>query len=141
MKVKDLSPQLFTRIKKMRYDNFIEKHEGPETWKWQILNSESKEETEEGYLDAEFMKIENYNVLLPIGAEHHPNIKILHHFLSKDETKMVIYLKDTTYRDDDIWAGFVAIFDRFPNESFYIATFYHEWFITDYDPLANKFKF
>jgi hypothetical protein len=49
---------------------------------------------------------------------------------------MVIYLKNTTYDDSPFGAGYVAICERFAEESFYIATLYHEWFIIDYDANA-----
>lgn len=151
MRIADLSPATLAAIRKMRYDRIVEKHEGPETWDWQ-LNSQDPEviARNERYKsmgaawepssDAEFMEIGGHAVLLPVSADHHPNITILHHFLSQDETQMVVYLKDTTYGDDAFEAGFVAICNRFPGEFFYVATFYHEWFIIDYDPLADRWK-
>ncbi|MCE7924720.1 MAG: hypothetical protein DYG98_16855 [Haliscomenobacteraceae bacterium CHB4] len=151
MRIADLSPATLAAIKKMRYDYIVEKHEGPETWDW-LLNSQDPEVIArnerdksmgaawEPPSDAEFMDIGGHAVLLPVSAEHHSNITILHHFLSQDEIQMVVYLKDTTYGEDAFDAGFVAICNRFPGEVFYVAAFYHEWFIIDYDPLADRWK-
>ncbi len=147
MKIKDLSPRILTALKNKRYDHIVEKHEGPETWDWQLPPSEERIQSMKkmyagsGYdfspdNHAEFMEIAGVDVLLPIGSEHHPNLTILHYFFSEDRQKIVLYIKDTTYEDDAFGAGFVAICDKYPNESFYIATFYHEWFIIDYDPIA-----
>ena len=47
-----------------------------------------------------------------------------------------MYLKDITYDDGLLGAGYVTICDRQP-EGFYLTTFYHEWFIIDYDPEAK----
>ena len=57
-------------------------------------------------------------------------------FLSEDQAKLVIYLKDTTYDDSLLGAGYVAIGDYQP-EGFYLTTLYHEWFIIDYDTEAK----
>jgi hypothetical protein len=144
MKIKELSPTILAALKDKRYDRIVEKHEGPETWDWQLPPSEErvKEMTEMyqhiGYdfsedSHAEFMHIAGVEVLLPIGSDHHENTTILHHFISEDRQKIVLYIKDTTYDDGMFGAGFIAICDKYPNESFYIATMYHEWFIIDYD--------
>lgn len=151
MKIKDLSLTTLAALKNKRYDRIVEKHEGPETWDWQLPYSKERlEELKEMYKNsdydvseddhAEFMQIAGVDVLLPIGANHHPNITILHHFFSEDYEKLVLYIKDTTYDDGVFGAGFVAICDKYDVEPFYIATFYHEWFIIDYDPLAERFK-
>jgi hypothetical protein len=151
MTIKDLSPTILAALKNKRYDRIVEKHEGPETWDWQLPRSEERfEELKNMFKNsgfdfskdnhAEFMEIAGVNVLLPTGSDHHENMTILHHFFSEDRQKIVLYIKDTTY-DDGIWgAGFVAICDKYPNELFYIATLYHEWYIIDYDPLADRFK-
>lgn len=150
MKIKDLSNQTFAKIQKTRYDRIVEKHEGPFDYKWQFVrNNPSLVESIERYkaigsdlehYDAEFLELNGRFILLPVGSNHHPNITILHHFFSQDEEKLVIYLKDTTYYDEAYYCGFVAICDRFPEEEFYIATLYHEWFVIDYDPLADLWR-
>lgn len=149
MKIKDLSPKIVAAIKATKYDRIIEKHEGPFTYKWEFMEG-TKERADtiamykkagaeyEPDADADFLSIEGLEVLLPISADHHKNITILHHFLSKDDSKLVIYLKDTTY-DESAWSsGFVAICDKFPKQDFYIATLYHEWFVIDYDSSSDE---
>lgn len=151
MQVKDLSPATIAAIKETRYDRIIEKHEGPETWKYQLdYDDPHTKELVEMYRragseyepspDAEFLQIGGADVLLPVSADHHSNMTILHHFFSEDRSKMVLYIKDTTYDDSAFGAGFVAICDKFPGHEFYLASFYHEWFILDYDPLADLWR-
>ena len=38
MKVKELSPAIIATLKNKRYDRIVEKHEGLETWDWQIAS-------------------------------------------------------------------------------------------------------
>ena len=42
MKVKELSPAIIATLKNKRYDRIVEKHEGPETWDWQLPPSEER---------------------------------------------------------------------------------------------------
>ena len=68
MKVADLSPELIERIKAARWDRIIEKHEGPESWEYQLgYRSEYVELTEAD--DAEFLEIDGYFVLLPVESD------------------------------------------------------------------------
>lgn len=143
MQVETLPPETLERIKKSRWDRIIEKHEGPATWKWQFNDYAPDDMIFRMMPDfdpiasrPEFMQIGSHWVLLPVGRSQHANITILHHFLSEDRAKLVIYLKDTTYDDSLFGAGYVAICDRQP-EAFYLTTLYHEWFIIDYDPEAK----
>ena len=137
LKIEDLSQETIAKISQIRYDRIIEKHEGPFSWK-----SEFSEENEippellKHYPDynaidekPQFLTIGKHNALLPVGRKHHSNITILHYFLSEDHSKLVVYLKDTTYYEED---GYVSICDLVKPENFYISTVYHEWFITDY---------
>ncbi len=152
MSIKDLSPAIVAALKAKRYDRIVEKHEGPASWDWQLPDDEEPIEVMKNSLQhlpgfddsethyAEFMPIGGVDVLLPVGSNHHQNMTILHYFFSENRQKIVLYIKDTTYDDGIFGAGFVAICDKYLNESFYIATFYHEWFIIDYDPLADVFK-
>src|SRR5215210_6854512 len=99
MKLAELSLQTIGRIETYRWDRIIEKHEGPETWS-SVLK----------YYDPEFIEIDQYNVLLPVGKEHHPNITILRHSVAGDGKMLVIFLKDTTFvdkpEDERFFAGF-----------------------------------
>ncbi|MDM8519176.1 hypothetical protein QUF64_03955 [Anaerolineales bacterium HSG6] len=131
MKVANLSVETIENIKKIRYDRIRGKHEGPEGWS-SILK----------YYDPEFIKIQKYLVLLPVAGENHPNITILRSSISHDEQVMTIFLKDTSYLSDPelemFEAGFMAVCEKMPNESFYLATVYHEWFIIE--TLENQIK-
>ncbi len=137
--VETISLETKNKISSIRWDRIIEKHEGPFTWKNELEPSDLPLDLKRFYPDfnpiddvAQFMEIGSYDVLLPIGRTHHPNITILKHFFSQDLEKMVIYLKDTTHYEDSFDSGFVAICDLIKPENFYLATLYHEWFIVDY---------
>ena len=136
MEIENISQQTRDKILPMRYDRIVEKHEGPFTWKSALGSHELDERLMKLFPEhdptaetPQFFKIGSYDVLLPIGRKHHPNITILHYFLSQDLSKMVIYLKDTTFYEDD---GYMAICDWISPENLFIATIYHEWFIIDY---------
>lgn len=148
MSIDDLPAETIDRLKARRWDRIIEKHEGPTSWSWQLerrnyppdhLIYQLEPDYDPVAETPEFLEIGNQWVLLPIGRRHHPNLTILHHFLSQDGQKLVVYLKDTTFYDDPFASGFVAICDRFAPEAFFVATLYHEWFIIDYDESSRLF--
>ena len=124
MKLTDLLPETIERIKSYRSDQIIEKHEGPESWS-AVLR----------HYNPEFLEINGYDVLLPVSRDRHPNITILRCIVSDDGQSLTIFLKDTTYVPDPqhemFYAGFVAVCDKFPGETFYLAILYHEWFIVE----------
>ena len=141
MSIDDLPAETLNRLSKSRWDRIIEKHEGPETWEWQLKPHEYVPDDiiyqiEPDYdpvlARPEFLQIDNQWVLLPVGRKHHPNMTILHCFLSEDRSKLVVYLKDTTFYDDWSMSGFIGICDR-QREGFYLASLLHDWFIIDYD--------
>ena len=137
MKVDDLSPGLLERIKTVRWDRIIEKHEGPEDYKYQIgYRSDYTEFTEED--DAEFLEIEGHSVLLPIARKQHPNITILRTIPSADGNTLTIFLKDTTYGDGMFQAGYMSICEKVAGEDFFLATLYHEWFIIEPNPIFTS---
>lgn len=124
MKLADLTPETVAQIRTWRFDRFIEKHEGPESWDAWFK-----------YYDIEFLDINGYPVLLPLAQEHFPNITILRCIASNDGHSLTIFLRDTTYVDSDDWdiyGGYVALCDRFPGAAFFVAIFYHEWYIIDH---------
>lgn len=122
MKFADLSPEIIERIKTLRYDRIVEKHEGP--WRW---SNEIK------YGELEFLSFEGRDVLLPILMKQRPNITLLRCIVSEDGNTLTLFLKDTTYTspDDDFDSGRVAICERMSGTAFYIAVMYHEWFILE----------
>jgi len=117
MQVAQLSPSTRARLEKSRYDSIVGKHEGPFSWEW-------------GLDDHEFLRLDGFDVLLPIEKQHHGNVQILRVIPSADGQTLTIFLKDTTYSEgeDDFFSGYLAICERFPNETFHVATVYHEWF-------------
>ena len=139
MKIENISQQTRDKILPMRYDRIVEKHEGPFTWKYLLGSHELDERLIKLFPEhdpiaetPQFLEIGSYDVLLPVGRKHNPNITILHYFLSQDFSKLVIYLKDTTYDDDAFGSGYIAVCDLIQPENFYLTTLYHEWFIIDY---------
>ena len=125
MKLSDLSQETLEKIKSVRWDRIIEKHEGPEDWesvlRWQ---------------EPEFLIIEGHPVLLPVEKSHHANITILRTIASFDGNSLTIFLKDTTfYGDDPFSAGYMAVCDRVADEGFFLTILYHEWFIIERSPI------
>ncbi|MGH2585805.1 MAG: hypothetical protein ACRDJE_12900 [Dehalococcoidia bacterium] len=123
MKLSSLPDNVLDRLKAWRWDRIIEKHEGP--WSW---------ESTLGHGDVEFISIDGRDVLLPLHAEQRPNVTILRTIVSEDQQTLTIFLKDITYADPKyelFTAGFVAVCDKFPDQDFYVAILYHEWFIVE----------
>ncbi len=120
MQLSDLNPDCLAFIKTVRWDRIIEKHEGPGNWA-SVLE----------WYDPEFMMIEGRAVLLPVERSHHDNITILRTIWSEDDDSLTLFLKDTTYGDDWFVSGYMAVCDRIPNQDFYLAILYHEWFIIE----------
>src|SRR5258707_741089 len=124
MKLSDLSAAKLEHIKSLRFDQSLEKHEGPENWE-SILE----------YYEPEFIIIDGYNVLLPIEAERLPNISVLRCLPSADGNTLTLFLRDTTYNpepeNDVFYTGRLAICEKIKGEQFFVASVYHEWFIID----------
>jgi hypothetical protein len=128
MKLADLPPDIILKITSFRYDQILEKHEGP--WRWS---------GDFQYGNPEIMLLNGYHVLLPIHQDQHPNITALRIVPSADGKTLTLFLKDTTYVEDSNYdwvdAGRLAICEKVSGASFYIATVYHEWFIVQNDGL------
>ncbi len=124
MRIAELSSEVLERIKTLRYDNIIEKHEGP--WKWA---------SEFEYNAPEFVQLAGYDVLLPIDSENHSHLTVLRCIASENKNTLTIFLKDTTFSTDpnDEWydAGRLAICERLSDTECFVATVYHEWFIVE----------
>jgi hypothetical protein len=101
MKLSDLSPEVLEKVKSVRWDRIIEKHEGPEDWEALLR-----------YYEPEFLEIEGRWVLLPVDRSHHPSITILRTIWSADGNSLTVFLKDTTYDDDSFFSSFMAVCDR-----------------------------
>jgi hypothetical protein len=127
----DLSSEVLEKLKSIRYDQILEKHEGP--WIW---------ESEFQHGSPEFLMVNNRAVLLPIETKQRPNIMIMREIISADGNTLTLFLKDTTYTSNPKWenyeAGRIAICERLPGEDFFVATVYHECFIVDNPLLAPR---
>src|SRR5262245_41950752 len=97
MKLSDLSAEVIKKIKTVNYDSISEKHEGP--WGWDGVFR---------YGNPEFMMMQDWPVLLPIGQEQHSNITVLRVLESKDGKTLTLFLKDTTFTNDPEWEMFDA---------------------------------
>jgi hypothetical protein len=120
MKLSELPPETIAKIKQYRWDRIIEKHEGPEQWADDFR-----------FRELEFLMVDGRAVLLPLDKEHHPNITFLRTVWSEDGQVLTLFLQDTTFYEDPHWSGFVAVCEKLPDEAFFLATLYHEWFIFD----------
>ena len=116
MKIADLPPEIASKLENCLYDQIINKHEGPETWG--ILE------------DYEFLKVGDFDVLLPLEKQYHSNIALVKIIISEDKRTLTLFLQDTTY-DTGLFAGRVAVCSKFEAENFLIAILYHECFIVE----------
>ena len=124
MKLSDLPPDVIERIKSYRFDQILEKHEGPENWA-SVLR----------YFEPEFLRLSGYEVLLPVSRKQHPNIQMLRCIVGDGGKALTLFLRDTTYasspEDEMFDAGRIAICERFEEQGFYLTIVYHEWFIIE----------
>ena len=127
MKLSELSTSTQELIKSVRWDRIIEKHEGPENW-GSVLK----------YYEPEFLEIEGRWVLLPVERSHHPNITILRTIWSADGNSLTLFLKDTTYDDEDFLSGYMAVCDKVKGEYFFLEVLYHEWFVIERTEVFEK---
>lgn len=120
MKLSDLSAENLKKIKSVRWDRIIEKHEGPEDWE-SVLR----------YEQPEFLSVQGCPILLPIDKSHHANITIIRCIWSVDKNSVTLFLSDTTYENNPFFSGFMAVCERLKGEEFFLAVLYHEWFIIE----------
>ena len=116
MKIANLPSAIENKLEKCLYDQIINKHEGPETW---------------GHLeDYEFLKVGDFDVLLPVEKQYHSNIALVKIIISEDKSTLTLFLHDTTYKTG-LFAGRVAVCSKFEAENFLLAVLYHECFIVE----------
>jgi hypothetical protein len=146
MKLVDLSEATRQKIAKVRYDQILEKHEGPFDWDC-IINDDSEPFFFANRPDLplprqqedipEFFVIDNCHILLPISLKHHPNIKVIRTIWSADSNSVTIFLTDTTYGSEWYEIGYLAVCDKVVGEDFWLAILYHEWFVIEQDPIFS----
>lgn len=113
----------YTRVSaSYRLDQRIERHEGPFSWEDKL-----------NYYDLEFVDVNAKVVLLPLDRKHHPNLTVLRTIESADGKSLILFLQDTTYASGFglLDTGFLALCDKAPGAEFYIAIFYHEWYLLE----------
>lgn len=155
MTIRDLSPQILTRISTCHYDLSVDIHEGPERWDYLLHPVNQTEESDDdlptdeipaGSAESsndyyptddypEMFPIQGVYILLPVSRRHLPNLTVIDFFFSEDKTKLVCYLKDATFFVSKRWSGFLAIADRQP-EGFYLTSVYHEWLFLEEEQSA-----
>ena len=85
MRLQSIPQEVRSRAVNFRWDRIIEKHEGPEDWKYLLKDD---------YVD--FLRVAGFDVLLPIDKEKHANITIDRCIASDDGKTLTIFLQDTT---------------------------------------------
>jgi hypothetical protein len=126
VRLADLSPEMRRRIAEIRWDRFIEKHEGPWPWKSWIEHD-----------DVDFLTVDGNEVLFPIEKANHANISILRCIPSADGSVLTIFLTDTTFYEE-MFAGALAICEKVPGEDWYLTLVYHDWFVIP--DVATQFR-
>jgi hypothetical protein len=138
MRLADLSPERRAWLAAARWDRIIEKHEGPEDWRWELAQSDTPSSPER----VDFLTLGGYDVLLPIPVEQHPKVSLLWLIRSADQQILTLYVKNMQwaewYPGGDYWStvGFLAVCERAPEGDWYVAILYHEAFLApDLTPL------
>jgi hypothetical protein len=125
MRLEEVAPEYIKRVAKYRWDRIIEKHEGPWGWDY-FLNANL----------VEFLSVDGFEVLLPVEKKHHPNITITRCIGSTDRQMLTIFLRDTTY-DTGIFAGYLAVCEKVPDQEWYIAIVYHECWVNKLEEMKQ----
>jgi hypothetical protein len=128
IRVVDLPPEARTRMRTLRYDNFIEKHEGPESWEHLLTPAPDDPDYR-----AEVLDIAGYPVLLPIPMDRHANVEVMRVIPSADGHYLTIILGDYTFAEpgDIFEGGRLAICRKLSGTPLYVAIAYHEMFQDD----------
>jgi hypothetical protein len=118
MKLEEVPPNMLAKMAKFHWDRIIEKHEGPEDWDYLLKDD---------YV--EFLNVDGFEVLLPIGRENHKNINITRCIASNEGNTLTIFLEDTTF-DTGMFAGYLAVCEKIPEQPWFIAIVYHECWVS-----------
>lgn len=117
MRLQDLTAATLSKAATYRWDRIIEKHEGPEDWEYLLRDN-----------IVEFIRIDGFDVLLPVDKENHVSITIERCIVSSDRETLTVFLNDSTC-DSGMFGGYMAICEKVPNQDWYIAIVYHECWI------------
>ena len=128
MRVAELPPTMLTALRTRRYDESVEKHEGPNEWRWRLdwVGDDAAEQA------AEILEVDDFQVLLPIPVTHHAYLEIERVLPSADGTSLTLLVADYTYAPADRFrAGRLAVCERWPGTDVYVAIAYHAMFFDD----------
>ena len=130
MRLADLSESDLAKIRARKFDQCLEKHEGPERWEAELRHGE-----------VEFLEIAGRWILLPVPQDQHEKIRIVRLVVSEDGNTLTIFLRNAWYSEvygvvtrspESVhYEGFVTICERVSGEDFFVADFYHKWYIVD----------
>ena len=123
MKFQDIENEVRSNVARFGWDRIIEKHEGPENWAYLVKDN-----------FVEFLRVDGFDVLLPIDKSRHANVRIDRCVVSRDAKTLTLFLQDTTY-DTGIFAGYLAVCERVPEQDWYIAIVYHECWINQLEAI------
>ena len=118
-----LGAETVERLRALRYDAIIEKHEGPNQWRWGFGDVPD-------YQFAPIM-LDEYEVLLPIPVQAHANIRLRRLIPAADGKTLTLLLEDYTFATSAFEAGRLVVCDRLPGTTLYVAIAYHEMFFDD----------
>lgn len=137
MKVDDLPTPVIEELCQSEYwrididPGLDAKHEFFMRWEYLLPNPHTSDKYEEEEL-SEFINFDGYNLLLPIGRNHHSHLHLLRLNPSLDNNSLTLFLFDTYHSSwfteiHDARYGFLAVADRYQNHGcdFYIASYYH----------------
>ncbi len=120
MKLSELSPEALQKISGYRYDQLIEKHEGP--WNWSDCLK---------YEPPEFFPHEGFDLLLPIVADRNQYLSIHRLYHDPVQEVLTVFLEDSIYPEVYGYPApepFLAVLFQVPGETFYLANFYHSMY-------------
>ena len=123
MKFAEVSDDIRGKIASWRWDRIIEKHEGPHSWESTLR-----------YSDVDFLEVEEKQILLPLDSEQRNQLEIRKIMTTQSQNEVILYLINHWYKQfgyKEQHCGFIAICEKFPEQNFFVATAYHEWFVIE----------
>lgn len=124
LRVADLDEPVRAWLREQRYDQFVEKHEGPLSWGDLV-----HERSTGGPDDPDFVSFDGHEVLLPVGRSRHEKLRRLRAIVSNDGGCLTLFLSDLSFHTGP-GAGRFAFCEQAPSGHWYLCTIWHEWFPT-----------
>lgn len=133
LRVADLPPLQREWLLQQRYDHFVEKHEGPFGWDDLIAPKPFERPDGRGGREmflpeaADFVRFDEHEVLLPIGRDHHPNLRRLRVVVGDQGRSLTLFLTDFTW-DQGYSAGRLAFCEKAPAGEWFVCSVWHAWY-------------